>query len=435
MQSELPQGWTCGRLGDYIELLPGFAFKSAQFTDDPGGVRLLRGDNVGQGRLRWDGARRWPHTEVSSLERYELREGDVVLAMDRPWIEAGLKCAIVRKEDLPALLVQRVARIRAARGVAQRYLTYVIASPAFTSYVRAIQTGTAVPHISGGQIADFPVRLPSVQEQVCIASVLGALDDKIDGNCRLASLLEEIAAAVFRARFVDFVGVENFEASEIGRIPAGWSSGAMADIAVISKESLLPSALPDAQYEHFSIPAFDDGRRPSVTTGQAMLSSKTGIPDGDCVLISKLNPATQRVWWPKPAGIGRPVCSPEFMVLVPGTGVPNSFLYTLLVADERLYSELLSHVTGTTGSRQRVRPADLMGCRVVIPDASALREWDEVMRPLFDLRHLLFAESRSLASLRDVLLPELVSGKVLLDDANGDEKAVRSVDELTGESV
>ena len=102
--------WPTVRLGDVADLLTGFPFKSAEFVDD--GIPLVRGDNIGQGRLRWGGVRCWPSTKPSGAARYQLGVDDVVLAMDRPWIEAGLKYAAVQPSEVPSLLVQRVARLR-----------------------------------------------------------------------------------------------------------------------------------------------------------------------------------------------------------------------------------------------------------------------------------------------------------------------------------
>jgi type I restriction enzyme S subunit len=144
--------WTPVQLGEVADLLTGFPFKSERYVEDETAPRLLRGDNVAQGVLRWDGAKHWSADAVDGLSQYQLREGDVVLAMDRPWIEAGLKYATLRVADLPALLVQRVARLRGSSRLDTGFLRYVIGSQAFTDHVLGIQTGTAVPHISGGQI-------------------------------------------------------------------------------------------------------------------------------------------------------------------------------------------------------------------------------------------------------------------------------------------
>src|SRR5712691_5479063 len=104
--------WVLVRLGEVANLITGFPFKSDKYVDDNNAPRLLRGDNIAQGILRWDGAKRWPRNATNDVAEYWLREGDIILAMDRPWIEAGLKYASVRDTDLPSLLVQRVARLR-----------------------------------------------------------------------------------------------------------------------------------------------------------------------------------------------------------------------------------------------------------------------------------------------------------------------------------
>jgi restriction endonuclease S subunit len=125
------KGWKATTLGADIDLLPGFAFKSAQYTENNKDIRLLRGDNIIQGRLRWDDVKRWPANDTESYEHYQLREGDVVLAMDRPWVRAGLKHATISADDLPCLLVQRTARLRGGANLDNRFLMYLIGSAAF----------------------------------------------------------------------------------------------------------------------------------------------------------------------------------------------------------------------------------------------------------------------------------------------------------------
>lgn len=177
--------WVETSIGDVTELLTGFPFKSELYTDAADGIRLVRGDNVVQGKFRWDGVKRWLPTEARGLEAYFLNVDDVILAMDRTWVEAGLKYASVSLNDLPCLLVQRVARLRAKNGINQRYLKYVIASPQFTSYILGIQMGTAVPHISPGQIKGFKFILPPVENQRAIAAILATWDRAIEQTTRL----------------------------------------------------------------------------------------------------------------------------------------------------------------------------------------------------------------------------------------------------------
>src|SRR2546428_714814 len=127
------EDWSPVRLGDVVDLLTGFPFKSEHYVEDSNAPRLLRGDNVAQGTLRWDGAKRLPNSAVKDVADYSLHEGDVILAMDRPWIDAGLKYASVRSSDLPSLLVQRVARLRGRDRLDTLFLNYIISTKAFTN--------------------------------------------------------------------------------------------------------------------------------------------------------------------------------------------------------------------------------------------------------------------------------------------------------------
>jgi type I restriction enzyme, S subunit len=170
------------RLGDIADILVGFPFKSSDFTDDQTETSLVRGDNIGQGFFNDRKIKRWRRAAGDSLETYELRAGDIVLAMDRPWISAGLKWARITEEVLPALLVQRVARLRSDANVLdQRFLGCTISSPAFTAYVLQSQTGNTVPHISGAQIKAFQFSLPALPEQIRMAAALEDLD-ALTGN-------------------------------------------------------------------------------------------------------------------------------------------------------------------------------------------------------------------------------------------------------------
>lgn len=177
--SDTSEAYTVTTLGDEIDLLPGFAFKSANYTESEHDVRLLRGDNIVPGSLRWNGVKRWPKSQADEHSRFQLEEGDIVVAMDRPWVSAGLKHAMVDASDLPALLVQRVARLRSRMGLHRRYLLHLIGSAKFMRYVVGAQTGSGVPHISGGQIQSFLFSKPSMEEQERVAVRLDSLSESV----------------------------------------------------------------------------------------------------------------------------------------------------------------------------------------------------------------------------------------------------------------
>ena len=159
-------------LGAEVELLAGYAFPSVGYTNDARGARLLRGDNIMQGYLRWDDAKRWPADNFNPYARFALREGDVVLAMDRPWVKAGLKRAQMSAADLPCLQVQRTARLRPKDTLREDFLFHLTGSRSFSRHLQEAQTGIGVPHISGKQIESFRFMRPSKTTQVRIAGIL-----------------------------------------------------------------------------------------------------------------------------------------------------------------------------------------------------------------------------------------------------------------------
>ena len=181
----VPSGWEKTTFGEHIDLLNGFAFKSALYSDDENDIKLLRGDNIEPNKLRWRDVKRWSKTEYESLEKYHLKENDFIIAMDRTWITAGLKVAEVKQEDLPCLLVQRVSRIRSLPTLCQNLIKHHFSSYQFEQYVKSVQTETAVPHISATQIREFSLLLPPLQEQQKIAKILSTWDKAISTTERL----------------------------------------------------------------------------------------------------------------------------------------------------------------------------------------------------------------------------------------------------------
>lgn len=181
----VPKGWEKTTFGEHIDLLNGFAFKSALYSDDENDIKLLRGDNIEPNKLRWRDVKRWSKTEYESLEKYHLKVDDFIIAMDRTWITAGLKVAEVKQEDLPCLLVQRVSRIRSLPTLCQDLIKHHFSSYQFEQYVKSVQTETAVPHISATQIREFSLLLPPLQEQQKIAKILSTWDKAISTTERL----------------------------------------------------------------------------------------------------------------------------------------------------------------------------------------------------------------------------------------------------------
>ena len=159
----LPQGWEWVPVGDVVEMLNGYAFKSEWFKK--AGTRLLRNVNVAHGHVDWSTPAFIDNALASEFDQFALNEGDVVLTLDRPIISTGLKLAVLQKHDLPCLLLQRVARLSPVpQLLSQEYLVLWMQSDAF---VGTLDPGRSngVPHISTKQVASMAFPLPPLAEQ------------------------------------------------------------------------------------------------------------------------------------------------------------------------------------------------------------------------------------------------------------------------------
>ncbi|MEB8388512.1 restriction endonuclease subunit S [Rhodobacteraceae bacterium KMM 6894] len=192
-------------LGEHIDLLAGFAFKSKGYTDDPNAMPLMRGDNIIPGAVRWKGAKYWPIDDCEAFEKFKLIAHDVVIAMDRTWIKAGIKYAVLSDDDIPCLLVQRVARLRCLASLDTHFLAMLIGSKSFEGYVLSIQTGTGVPHISPTQIKDFKFPLPDIDTQARIVErlmiVKNASNDLLETYSKKLQDIDNLRQSLLRKAF------------------------------------------------------------------------------------------------------------------------------------------------------------------------------------------------------------------------------------------
>ena len=175
---ELPTGWVWATVEQIGFTDVGFAFKSKEFVET--GMRLLRGANIEPGGLKWDDIRYWDLDKLESYENLLVEEGDIILAMDRPLISSGLKIARAAKEDVPCLLVQRVARFRLMLKQIDDFVYMVMQTNRFVEHLLAGQTGTQLPHISASGINSFVMPIPSIDEMMIIQNELKRMMSIID---------------------------------------------------------------------------------------------------------------------------------------------------------------------------------------------------------------------------------------------------------------
>ena len=147
------------KLIDAVDFSTGYAFKSVDYVEKgEETIRLCRGANVMPNTIDWSDTVFFPYSMAKQHSEFQLNIGDIVIAMDRPWISSGFKIAQIETQDIPSLLVQRVARIRAKNTEWNNYLYYLLKHKSFTNYCKP--TETTVPHISPIEIKDFQFSKP-----------------------------------------------------------------------------------------------------------------------------------------------------------------------------------------------------------------------------------------------------------------------------------
>ncbi len=386
------------------------------------------------------------------LKRSQLEESDILMSM--AGIHLG-KTAIVRTRHLPANTNQALALIRPIRNkIYPDYLFYFLQQPSVVYFINNSTSQSAQPNINLQEIGSLNIQYPEYNEQKAIAHILGSLDDKIELNRQMNETLEAMAQALFKSWFVDFdpvidnalaagnaipdelldraeqrKGIEKKDNSDIqglfpdefefteemGWIPKGWEIGSFAELAELDTTSVKPNFEPEKIWEHFSIPSFDINATPAFETGESIKSNKYKV-NANAILVSKLNPETERIWWVNIHDDDSAVCSTEFMQFIPKNFNHRTFIYSLL-RSEYFRAEILSRVTGSTGSHQRTQPKSVAVIDVLKPNEELVSKFSQIALDWKIRVSENIEQDAILAKIRDTLLPKLMSGELRISDA------------------
>ena len=342
-----------------------------------------------------------------SLEDYEMlksngcipQKNDILIGKDGARFFEDI--IIYSQNEQPALL-SSIAILRCnEKMILPDFLYYILKVPSFKRNVREnYGSGSAIPRIVLKDFRRMKIMYPRLEEQQKIVSCLKGLDEKIQSNVRINDNLEQQARAIYH---------ERFETVSPNDLPSDWRIVTLGEVAMISNKSFNPLKEPEIPLEHYSIPAFDEARFPVFELSTSIKSNKF-IIDASCFMISKLNPTTKRVWKPY-CLTGNAVCSTEFIVYKAKDKSITNFLYSVI--DSGSFSDFMcSHVTGSTGSRQRTTPSDTLSYELILPSEDELAEFQSLVSPMYAQIRINAIENNKLKRLRDSLLPKLMSGEI-----------------------
>lgn len=411
---------------------------------------------VKDGRINLNGVRRITSKHFEEWTRKAVPESfDIVLSRRCNPGETGFV-----PEGLKFALGQNLVLLRSdGTKVFKPFLRWLVRGPQWWEQVGMyINVGAVFDSLKCADIPNFRVPIPPLPEQQAIAHILGTLDEKIELNRRMNQTLEEMSRALFKSWFVDFDPVrakatlkrhdtthlqggsdwtferacayldsmdadiadlfpDCFFDSELGPIPEGWEVGCFGDVVEQIRDKENPLASPDAIFHHYSIPAFDENQCPTAERGENIKSQKSRVLPG-VVLLSKLNPEIERVWLVDVDASDRAVCSTEFLVLQPRP--PFCRYYAYCLARSPLFRQQIeSLVTGTSKSHQRAPASAILSLGVLIPPALVVKAFEIFASELLNRNLAYRSESRVCSTLRNQLLPKLMSGKErVMDEGN-----------------
>ena len=397
--------WKEVRLGDVCEIITGFPFPGKKYSKE--GIRVVRGDNVTIGNLRWDAEKdkRW-NEPFDKTEYYSLQANDIVIGMDGSRV--GKNKARIKKEDLPLLLAQRVACVRHNELAEQDYLYYNIFSKKFIDYVNSIHTGSAIPHISQKQIEDYKILLPDLETQRRIASILSSLDRKIELNNKINADLEEMAQAIFKNWFVDFEPFKDgkFVDSELGMIPEGWKVGRLTEIASYMNGLAMQKFPPENTEDSLPVLKIKELGQGFCGTDSDRCScnikDECKIHNGD-VIFSWSGTLLVDVWCGGDCGLN------QHLFKVTSNDYPKWFYYYWTKHHLQEFIHIAKDKAVTMG---HIKRGHLEEALVAIPDNDSMEKAHELFEPILSKMISLRLENSRLSLLRDTLLPRLMSGEL-----------------------
>jgi type I restriction enzyme S subunit len=428
--------------------LVGGPFGSDLGTADyvPTGVPVIRGQNLSNGKFVGGEFVFVSEEKADKLKSNLARPGDLVFTQRGNAVLHGGQVAIVPDQPFERYLVSQsqMKLTPDQTKIESRFLYFIFTSADYRHYLRSNAVVTGVPHINLGLLREYSLSLPPLAEQKAIAAVLGALDDKIELNRRMNATLEAMARALYQSWFVDFdpvrakldgrkpIGIDPataalfpsaFQESKAGHIPNGWTIKPVGEV-VDCVGGGTPSTVEPKYWEggthHWTTPKdfsslqapiLLDTDRKVTDVGVAKISS--GLLPTGTLLLSSRAPVGYLAIAAMPVAINQ-----GFIAMKCNERASNFFMLNWC---QTSMAEIESRATGTTFaeiSKQNFRPI-----LVELPPKELMAAFTAKVAPLYAKITANLHQSRTLVTLRDTLLPKLLSGELPIPDAMDTHKS------------
>lgn len=334
--------------------------------------------------------------KLPSRAKRKVEIDDIIYSTVRP---NQLHYGIIKQIPNNFLVSTGFTTIKINRKIAEpKFIFYYITQDEITEHLSAIaeQSTSAYPSIKPSDIENLEIDLPSLEIQKQIASILSALDDKIELNNKINENLEQQAQAIFKSWFVDF---EPFG----GVMPEDWRTGSLSEICGYSKDKVNIEDLTLDTY--YSTENMQPNRQGAVqATALPTIKQTIACKKGD-VLISNIRPYFKKIIYCF-ADCG---CSTDVLCFVPNKSEYSAFLYCALYSD-KFFDYMVAGSKGTKmprGDKQQI-----MMYPICIPSTEYVEQFSKIVAPMLETVYTNRLEANDLAILRDTLLPKLMNGEI-----------------------
>ena len=401
----LPSDWVIKPLGEllYIKGRIGWkGLKKSEYLKE--GYAIINGEQIADGKIDWLKVGRIPKDRYDESPEIKLMEGDILMTKDGT---IG-KLAYIESLLEPATVASGVFVIREeSKLLDQKYLYYFFRSHYFAYKIKNRTEGSVVPHLYQRDFTEIEIPLPKRQEQISIAGILSVLDKKIDNSKKQNQINESIAYSIFKEWFVHF-RFPGFDGKLVDGLPKGWKKGKVSDTCKVNVQTL-SSKEEIKEIRYIEISEVERGVVKNIAIykrGEEPSRAKRKLSHGDIVLSTvRPNRGSYFLAFHPENNL---IASTGFAVFTT-TSVPYSFLYCFLTSKEQIefYGRMADGAAYPS-----INPAIIMNIDLIIPPNDLLKKYDDIVGKLYAKYYTNLKAIKTLIELRDLLLPNLMTGKI-----------------------
>lgn len=407
---EVTLGEVSSKIGDGLHGTPKY--------DDEGSYFFINGNNLNCGKIIIKDDTKRVGIEEFVKNQKELNEQTILVSIN------GTIGNVAKYNNEPCILGKSACYINVIKEVDKEFIYYILTSANFKRNITNEATGTTIKNVSLKQMREYKFNIPcNLADQRRIASILSSLDRKIELNNKINADLEEMAQAIFKNWFVDFEPFKDgkFVDSELGMIPEGWKVSQIADIPHILETGKRPKGgavekgIPSVGAEHVKGMCAYDYSKTKYINCEFAAKLKTGKINGYELMIYKDG--------------GKPgYFIPNFSIF--GEGYPfencylNEHVFKLDFDGNKEFNifcyfffkteQIMSYFNaqGAKAAIPGINKKDVENIYIFSPDNESVIKFGEFAYPLFKQMLKNAIENRTLSTLRDTLLPRLMSGEL-----------------------